>query len=170
MEAIKELRSLTSASISDCKKALNQTGGDVKKAIEWLRKKGLEMAKDKQDRTAKEGRIEAYVHHGNKIGVLLEVNCETDFAAKNFEFCQFTKDIAMQIAASDPKYLNKEDVPAQVLKDQDDKEEFYKNNCLLEQQFVKDPSISIKDYLGSLIAKIGENIVIRRYVRYKIGE
>jgi elongation factor Ts len=110
------------------------------------------------------------VHLGNKIGVLLEVNCDTDFVARNSEFCQFTKDIAMQIAACNPLYIKKEDVPAQVLEKEKDKEQFYKDNCLLEQAFIKDPAISIKDYLGSLIAKMSENIFIRRFIRYKIGE
>jgi elongation factor Ts len=110
------------------------------------------------------------VHHGNKIGVLLEVNCETDFVARNSDFCQFTKDLSMQIAACNPSYIKKEDVPKGVLEEQKDKDQFIKENCLLEQVFVKDPGITIKDYLGSLVAKIGENIVIRRFMRYKIGE
>jgi len=168
--AVKELRELTCASIMDCKKALHDADGDVKKAAELLRKRGLEIAKGKEKRAAKEGRIEAYVHHGNKIGVLLEVDCETDFVARNSDFCQFTKDIAMQIAASCPAYLKKEDVPEEVIGQHKDKEMFFKESCLLEQAFIKDPSISIKDYLTSLIAKIGENIVVRRFQRYKIGE
>lgn len=170
LELIKKLRNLTSASISDCKRALSDSGGDIQKAIELLRKRGLEMALQKKDRKTQEGRVEAYVHQGNKLGVLLEVNCETDFVAKNSDFAQFTKDISMQIAASNPLYIKKEDVSKEVLKQVEDKEEFYKQNCLLEQTFIKDPNITIKDYLGSLIAKIGENITIRRFVRYKIGE
>ncbi|MFH1355199.1 MAG: hypothetical protein ABIH19_03515 [Candidatus Omnitrophota bacterium] len=114
--------------------------------------------------------MEAYVHQGNKIGVLLEVSCETDFAAKNADFSQFSRDVAMHIAACDPEYLKKEDIPEKVLKEEKNKEEFYKSNCLLEQVFIKDPSITINDYLGSLIAKIGENILIRRFIRYKIGK
>lgn len=169
LDSIKELRRISSASISDCKKALQEAEGDIEKAVVLLRKRGLEIAAGKQDRIAKEGRIEAYVHLGNKIGVLLEVNCETDFVAKNNDFCQFTKDVAMQIAACNPLYLKKEDVPQESLAQEKDRELFLKNNCLLEQAFVKDPGITIKDYLGSLIAKIGENIVIRRFVRYKIG-
>ncbi|MCM8789734.1 MAG: translation elongation factor Ts [Candidatus Omnitrophica bacterium] len=167
---IKELRDLTNASIAHCKKALEETKGDIKKAMELLRKRGLEIAAKKEGTAAREGRIEAYVHLGNKIGVLLEVNCETDFAAKNPEFTQFTKDISMQIAACSPIYIKKEDVPKEVLAKEDKKDDFIKTSCLLEQQFVKDPSITVKDYLGSLIAKIGENIVIRRFVRYKVGE
>ena len=135
-----------------------------------MRKRGLEIAAKKQDRLAKEGRIEAYVHHGNKIGVLLEVNSETDFVARNSDFCQFTKDVAMQIAACNPKYIKREDVPASVIEKYKDKEQFYKEHCLLEQAFIKDPALTIKDCLGSLIVKIGENIVIRRFTRYKVGE
>jgi elongation factor Ts len=167
---IKELRNLTSVSIAQCKKALEETGGDIKKSVEWLRRHGLEIAAKKQGERPREGRIEAYVHHGNKVGTLLEVNCETDFVARNSDFCQFCKDVAMQITACLPLYIKKEDVPNDVIKQEKNKEEFYKNTCLLEQIFIKDPSISIKDYLGSLIAKLGENITIRRFVRYKIGE
>jgi len=161
---------MTSASIVHCKQALEEAGGDIQKAVELLRKRGLKIAAEKQGRMAKEGRIEAYVHLGNKIGVLLEVDCETDFVAKNSDFCQFTKDVAMQIAASNPLYIKKEDVPKEVIKKEKDKELFYKENCLLEQAFVKDLNITVKDYLASLIAKIGENIVIRRFVRYRVGE
>ena len=161
---------MTSASIVHCKQALEEAGGDIQKAVELLRKRGLKIAAEKQGRMAKEGRIEAYVHLGNKIGVLLEVDCETDFVAKNSVFCQFTKDVAMQIAASKPLYIKKKDVPKNVIKKEKDKELFYKENCLLEQAFVKDLNITVKDYLASLIAKIGENIVIRRFVRYRVGE
>lgn len=170
LESIKELRELTCASISDCKKALHEAEGDIQKARELLRKRGLEIAKGKQSRHAKEGRIEAYVHLGNKIGVLLEVDCETDFVARNGDFCQFTKDVAMQIAACNPKYLSREEVPEDIIKSEKDKELFFKENCLLEQAFIKDPSLAIKDCLTNLIAKIGENIVVRRFIRYKIGE
>jgi len=167
---VKELREITSSSIAHCKKALEDTQGDIKKAAELLRKQGLEIAAKKQSRAAKEGRIEAYVHHGNKVGVLLEVDCESDFVAKNEGFAQFAKDMAMQITASSPLYIKKEDVPAEILEHEKNKEDFYKNHCLLEQPFVKDPSITIKDYLGSVVAKIGENIVVRRFTRYKVGE
>lgn len=170
LELIKELRKITSASISDCQKAFKESGGDLKKAIEWLRKRGLEIAAKKQERAAKEGRIEAYVHTGNKVGVLLEVDCETDFVARNSDFCQFTKDIAMQITACNPTYIKKEDVPKKVIKPHKDKELFLKENCLLEQVFIKDPTITVKDYLANLVAKVGENIVIRRFMRYKVGE
>jgi len=161
---------LTCASIAHCKSALEEAKGDIKKAAAILRKKGLEIAAKKEGRAAKEGRIEAYIHHGNKIGVLLEVDCESDFVARNSEFAQFTKDLSMQIAACNPAYIKKEEVPADVLEQEKNKDEFIKNNCLLEQVFVKDPSITIKDYLGAIVSKLGENIVIRRFVRYKIGE
>lgn len=170
VDLIKELRDMTSASVAHCKKALEETGGDIKKAAEFLRRQGLEIAAKRQGRSASEGRIEAYVHMGNKIGVLLEVDCESDFVARNSDFIQFTKDLSMQITASNPLYIKKEDVPRDVIEQEKNKEEFYKNNCLLEQVFVKDPSITIRDYLGSLIAKLGENIVIRRFTRYKVGE
>lgn len=170
LEAIKELRNMTLASVSNCKNALEETKGDIPKAAELLRKRGLEVAAKKEDRAVKEGRIEAYVHMGNKIGVLVEVDCETDFAARNSDFAQFTKDVAMQVTACNPAYVKKEDVPEKVIKAEKDKERFYKENCLLEQPFIKDPSVSVKDYLGSTIAKIGENIVIRRFIRYKVGE
>lgn len=169
LDLIKELRRISFASISDCKKALLESGGDIKKAVELLRKRGLEIAEAKKDSLAKEGRIEAYVHTGNKIGVLVEVGCETDFVAQNSDFCQFTKDLAMQIAACKPLYIKREDVPLEILEQEKDKELFFKNNCLLEQIFIRDPTITIKDYLGSLIAKFSENIAIRRFVRYKIG-
>ncbi|MDD5432362.1 MAG: elongation factor Ts [Candidatus Omnitrophica bacterium] len=170
VEAIKELRDLTCASVAHCKKALEETSGDIKKAATLLRKQGLEIAAKKQSRAAKEGRIESYVHHGNKIGVLLEVDCESDFVARNAEFTQFTKDVAMQIAATSPLYIKRDEVPAEVLEQEKSKEDFYKNHCLLDQVFVKDPSITINDYLGTIVSKIGENIVIRRFIRYKIGE
>jgi len=170
VNAIKELRDITCSSIAHCKKALEEAKGDIKQAVILLRKQGLEIAAKKQSRAAKEGRIDCYIHHGNKIGVLLEVNCESDFVARNEEFTKFTKDLAMQIAATSPEYIKKEDVPEEVLKHEKNKEDYYKNNCLLEQVFVKDPSLMIKDYLGSMVAKIGENIVIRRFIRYKIGE
>lgn len=168
--SIKELRCMSSASIADCKKALQEASGDLKKAMSILRKKGLETAAKKKDRAAKEGRIEAYVHHGNKLGVLLEVDCETDFVAKNEEFCHFTKDVAMQIAACNPVYVSKEDVPADVLKEEKDQDSFFAAHCLLEQPFIKDASLTIKDCLGSLVAKFNENIVVRKFIRFKIGE
>lgn len=170
VELIRELRHMTSASVAHCKKALEETGGDLKKAVQALRTQGLEIAAKKHDRTVKEGRIEAYVHLGSKIGVLLEVDCESDFVARNSDFCVFTKDIAMQIAACGPVYLKREDVPSEIAAQEKDKETFYRTNCLMDQPFVKDPAITIKDYLGSIIGKMGENIVVRRFTRYKVGE
>ena len=170
VDAIKELRDLTCASVAHCKKALEEAKGDMKQAVILLRKQGLEIAAKKQGRVAKEGRVDCYIHHGNKIGVLLEVDCESDFVARNDEFIKFTKDLAMQIAATNPEYIKKEDVGEEVLKHEKNKEDYYKNNCLLEQVFVRDPSLTIKDYLGSIVAKIGENIIVRRFIRYKIGE
>lgn len=170
VDTIKELRAMTCSSIAHCKKALEDAKGDIKQAVVLLRKQGLEIAAKKQSRVAKEGRVDCYIHHGNKIGVLIEVDCESDFAAKNEEFVKFTRDLAMQIAAASPEYIKKEDVPEEILKHEKNKDDYYKNNCLLEQVFVKDPSLLIKDYLGSIVAKIGENVVIRRFIRYKIGE
>ena len=170
VEDIKELREMTSCGVIECRNALEEAKGDLDKAKEILRNRGLELAAKKGGRAANQGRIESYVHMGNKIGVLLEVNCETDFAARSEDFCQFTKDIAMHIAAASPRYIKKEDVPIEILKEQKDQEEFIKDNCLMEQLFVKDTKLTIQDILNSLIAKIGENIFINRFTRYKIGE
>lgn len=170
LDSLKELRNLTAASIAECKKALDEAAGDIGQAVKLLRQRGLELAAKKQGQGAKEGRIEAYVHMGNKIGVLLEVDCQTDFVARNADFCQFTKDLAMQIAAASPDYIKREDVPSELIEEEKDKEAFYKARCLLDQAFIKDPNITIKDYLGSLAVKFSENIFIRRFIRYKIGE
>ena len=167
---IKRLREETSCGVIDCKKALEEAKGNFSKAKELLRKRGLEMAAKKSDRLAKEGRLEAYIHNGNKIGVVVEVNCETDFVARSEDFCKFTRDVAIHIAALNPKYIKKEDVPADVLAREADKEGFIKANCLLAQAYVKDPSKNIQDLLNELVAKIGENIVVGRFVRYKVGE
>ena len=161
---------MTCASIAHCKKALEESKGDLKKAAELLRKQGLEIAANKQDRAVKEGRIETYVHIGNKIGVLLEVDCESDFVARNEEFTKFTKDLCMQIAALNSLYIKKEDVPEEVLKSEKNRQDFIKAHCLMEQAFIKDPTITIKDYLGTIVSKLGENIVIRSFIRYKVGE
>ncbi len=172
IEVIKQLRELTSASVADCKKALDEAKGDLKGAAEVLKKRGLEIAAKKASRVANQGRIEGYVHNGNKIGVLVEVNCETDFVARNEEFIRFCKDVAMQVTASDPKFLKAEDVPAEQVKGLDDKakKDYIKSHCLLSQPFIKDEKLTIQDYLTQSIAKIGENIVIRRFIRYKVGE
>ncbi len=161
---------MTFASIAECKKALEETGGDISKARDVIRRRGLEIAAKRQGHLAKEGRIDCYVHTGSKIGVLLEVVCETDFVARNSDFCQFTKDVAMQIAALAPTYIKREDVPEEVLAQEKNKELYVKEHCLLEQAFIKDAALVMKDYLASLIAKFSENISIRRFVRYKIGE
>jgi elongation factor Ts len=144
---IKRLREETSCGVIDCKKALEQAGGDFNKAKDLLRQRGLEMAAKKSDRVAKEGRVEAYIHNGNKIGVVVEVNCETDFVARNEDFIQFTKNLAMHIAAMDPENVE----------------------ALLAQPYVREASKSIKDLLNELVAKIGENIVVGRFSRYKVG-
>jgi elongation factor Ts len=169
IEAIKKLRDLTLASVAHCKEALHEAGGDMDKAAGILRKRGLEIAAKKTDRVAKEGRVEAYIHHGSKLGVLLEVDCETDFVARNEEFVTFCRDVAMHIAAMNPLYIKREDVPAEVLEQEKDAEQFIKGYVLMEQAFVKDAGLQIKDLLGGLLAKFSENIVVRRFVRYKIG-
>ena len=170
METIKELREMTSCGVIECKKALQEAKGDMKKAKEILQKRGLEIAAKKSGRVAKEGRVEAYIHMGSKIGVLVEVNCETDFVARNEDFIKFTKDLALHIAATAPKYLKKDDVPANILKEQPDAQIFIKENCLLDQAYVRDPNMTIQDYLNTLVAKIGENIQIGRFARFKVGE
>lgn len=189
---VKELREKSGAGMMDCKKALTETNGDMDKAVDFLREKGLASVAKKSSRIASEGIVEAYVH-GGRIGVLVEVNSETDFVAKNEEFQNFVKDIAMQIAAVSPKYVSREEVPAEeveheknVLTEQargENKpehiiekmvqgrlEKFYEEICLLDQDFIKDSDKKIRDILNDLIAKIGENIKIRRFVRYEVGE
>ena len=168
---IQKLREATSAGVMDCKKALSKAGGSFDQAIEVLKERGVALAAKKSSRTANQGRIEAYVHLNNKIGVLVEVNCETDFVARCDDFKAFTKDIAMQIAALNPGYVKREDVTEDAIKrNKKTIEEFYKQNCLLEQSFVKDPSKTIRDYLTEVIAKIGENILINRFKRFQLGE
>lgn len=163
---------MTLASVSDCKKALDDAKGDLDKANELLKKRGLEIAAKKASRAANQGRIEGYVHAGNKVGVLLEVNCETDFVARNEDFMRFCKDVAMQITATDPKFVKCEDAPADDVRDLDEKakKDYLKVFCLLCQPFIKNPGISMQDHLTATVAKIGENIVIRRFARFKIGE
>jgi len=193
LQMIKELRERTSAGINDCKKALVDAEGDMDKAAVLLREKGLAAAAKRAGRVASEGLVESYIHGGGRIGVLVEVNCETDFVAQNEKFREFVKNIAMQIAASSPLYVSKEDVPQEAL----DKErevlrqqalnegkpekvvdkmvegrmkKFYEEYCLMEQQYVKDPEITVQDLLNSLIAVIGEKITVRRFVRFERGE
>jgi elongation factor Ts len=190
---VKELREKTGAGMMDCKKALQEANGDMDKAVEILREKGLAAAAKKAGRIAAEGIVESYIHAGGRIGVLVEVNCETDFVAKNAEFQAFVKDIAMQIAAMAPKYVRREEVPAEevekereILRTQAlnegkpehivDKmvagrlEKYYQQVCLLEQPFIKDGDKTIDQLVKEQIARIGENISIRRFVRYELGE
>lgn len=190
---VKELRERTGVGMMDCKKALNECNGDLDKAVDFLREKGLAAAAKKEGRIAAEGVVESYIHGGGRIGVLLEVNCETDFVAMGDDFKQLVRDIALQIAAAKPLYLTKEEVPEEVLNHEKevlraqalnegkpekivDKmvegriEKFYKENCLLEQEFVKDPDKTIHQLLIEKTAKIGERIVVRRFTRYELGE
>jgi elongation factor Ts len=170
MNLIKQLRELTQAGIMDCKRALEEADGNVNEAVEILRRKGALIASKKSQRQATEGRIESYVHLGGKIGVLVEVNCETDFVAQNEEFSRFARDIAMQIAACSPRYISREDVPEEELKEGVVPQDFYKENCLLEQPFIKDQSLTVRDYLNSVVLRFRENISIARFVRYQVGE
>lgn len=190
---VKELRERTGAGMMDCKKALMEANGDMGKAIDILREKGLAAAAKKAGRIANEGLVEAYIHGGGRIGVLVEVNCETDFVANTDEFKSFVKEICMQIAAANPQYVLREDIPASVIEKEKeilkaqalnegkpekilDKiiegriEKFYKENCLLEQLYIRDSEKTIKDLLNEKIAKLGENILIRRFTRYERGE
>jgi len=190
---IKELRTQTGAGMMDCKKVLTETEGNFDKAVEELRKKGLAANSKKAGRLASEGLVDCYIHGTGKIGVMVEVNCETDFVARNGDFQNFCRDVAMHIAASNPPYLGRGEVPEDIL----DKEreilaaqiadegkpanvvekivegrinKFYKENCLLEQPFVKEPKLTIEQLTNALVAKIGEKVSIRRYVRFGLGD
>jgi len=192
-KAVKALREKTGAGMMDCKKALQETEGDKEKAVDILREKGLAAAARRADRTANQGIVDSYIHLGGKIGVLVEVNCETDFVARNDEFRDFVKNICLQVTAANPAYLSKEDVPkdiidkeAQIIKAQALNEgkpekviekiiegrlnKFYRENCLLEQVYIRDEDRTISELLTELVAKIGENIVIRRFSRFEVGE
>jgi elongation factor Ts len=192
-EMVKKLREKTGAGMMDCKKALSEAGEDEDKAVEILRERGLAAAAKKSGRLAAEGIVDSYIHGEGRIGVLVEINIETDFASKNVEFRSFVKEIAMQIAAFKPEYISREDVPENVIaKEKEilrnqalnegkpekviDKivegriEKFFKDVCLLEQPWIRDPDKTIKDLLTEKIATIGENIIIRRFVRYEKGE
>ncbi|HEB76475.1 MAG TPA: translation elongation factor Ts [Nitrospirae bacterium] len=191
-DMVKRLREQTGAGMMDCKKALSESNGDFDKAVEVLRKKGLAAAEKKAGRRASEGLISSYIHM-DKIGVLIEVNCETDFVARTDDFRRFVKDVAMHIAAANPRYLSREKIPQDVIerekgiyreqtKDRPEHvvekivegklEKFYAENCLLDQIFVKDPDQKkkIHDIVTEMVAKVGENIVIRRFTRYQLGE
>lgn len=172
IDKIKTLREKTQAGVMDCKKALADADGDMNKAVEILRKKGIALASKKASRVAKEGVVASYIHTNHKIGVLVEVNCETDFVARNDSFKTFVKDLTMQIAASSPLYLDKEYVPKDALENiaETELDKFYTESCLMQQPFIKDPAIIIKDLLTQVIAKTGENIVVRRFIRYQVGE
>ena len=190
---VKELREKTGAGIMDCKEALKGTDGDMEKAVEFLRKKGLATAAKRAGRAMSEGTIQSYIHMGGKIGVMVEVNCESDFVAKTDDFIDFAKNIAMHIAASSPVGITEEDVPEDILNREKaifreqvlemgkpenivDKivegklKKFYKESCLMNQPYVRDPDITVTDLLNDVIAKIGENIKIKRFVRYQLGE
>ena len=191
--AVKELREKTGAGFMDCKKALAEAQGDFEKAVSWLREKGLAAAAKKAGRVASEGIVGSYIHAGGKVGVLLEVNSETDFVAKTEGFNALVKEIAMHIAAMAPQYVRREEVPAEVVEKEKQifeaqakesgkpanviqkmvegkVEKFYKENCLLEQPFVKNPDITIEKLVIENIAKIGENISVRRFSRFRVGE
>ncbi|MCL0100492.1 translation elongation factor Ts [Peptococcaceae bacterium] len=165
---VKELRERTGAGMMDCKKALAEAGGDIDKAVNLLREKGLAAAAKKAGRVAAEGVVSSYIHGDGRIGVLVEVNCETDFVAKTDEFKELVKDIAMQIAAAKPEYVRREDVPESVIEKEIEKH--YKEICLLDQPFIKNPDITVQQLVNEKIAKIGENIVVRRFVRFELGE
>ena len=190
---IKELRERTGAGIMDCKKALEKTQGNLEKAIDELRKKGLAKAKKRAGRIAKEGLVHAYIHAGGKIGVLVEVNCETDFVARTKAFQNFVKEIAMQIAATNPLVVNKEALSPEIIEREKEiyrqqaivsgkpekiidrivegkLQKFFEEACLIEQPYIRDPSIKIKDLLNELVAKTGEKIVVKRFVRFQLGE
>ncbi len=192
-QMVKELREMTGAGMMDCKNALVEAEGDMEKAVEILRKKGIAKAEKKAGRETKDGLVDAYIHAGGKLGVLVEVNCETDFVANTDDFKTFVRNIAMQIAATNPIAIRREDVPEEVVNREKeiyreqalssgkpehivDKiaegklEKFFAENVLLEQAYIRDPEKTIKDYLTEVIAKLGENITIRRFARFRIGE
>lgn len=190
---VKNLREMTGAGMMDCKKALNESNGDFEEAIKWLREKGMAAAAKRSDREASEGVVSSYIHMGGKVGVLVEVNCETDFVAKNEEFQNFAKDVCLQICSLAPRWVRREEVPQRVIdaekeiyktqarqtgkpenildKIADGKmNKFYEDNCLLEQKFVKDSDKSILDLVHELTSKIGEKVEIRRFARFQVGE
>ncbi len=190
---VKELREKTAAPMLDCKKALTETDGDIEKAIDYLRKKGLAAAKKKASRTAAEGVVGSYIHAGGQIGVLVELNCETDFVARTDDFQELAREIAMHIAASEPRFALREEVTEDVLAREREiyreqvlaegkpekivdkivngkMEKFFSENVLTEQKFIKNPDQTVADYIAEKVAKIGENIRVRRFARFKVGE
>lgn len=192
-QLVKELREKTGAGILDCQKALTENGDDIEKAIDYLRQKGLAAAAKKAGRETNQGLIHSYIHMGGKIGVLIEVNCETDFVARNEEFKAFVNDLALQIAAANPAYVKRDDIPADLVEREKaifegqakelgkpaaalpkivegKLEKFYQENCLLEQSFIKDPTVTVKELVAQKISKIGENMNIRRFTRFQLGQ
>ena len=192
-EMVKDLRQRTGAGIVDCKTALHEAKGDVEGAIEYLRRKGLATAAKKAGRIAADGLVSSYIHAGGKMGVLVEVNCETDFVARTEDFQGFVKNIAMHVAAANPQYIRREDVPAEVIEKEKriyrdqaqdsgkpekviDKivegklERFFSEVCLLEQTFIRDADLTVREVLEAIIAKVGENVSIRRFARFQLGE
>ena len=190
---VKDLREKTGAGMMDCKKALAEAGGDLEKAVDYLRQKGLATAARRAGRVASEGQIGSYVHAGGKLGVMVEVNCETDFVAKTDDFRAFAKDMAMHIAASNPLYIRRENVPPEALEREREiyraqarearkpekimekivegkLQKFYGEVCLLEQPFIKDPDRTVQDLLNQLIGKLGEKVEVRRFLRFQVGE
>ena len=190
---VKELRDKTGVGVLDCKKALNESKGDMDQAIDYLRKKGIATAKKRGGRATSEGQIQSYIHAGGKIGVLVEVNCETDFTGKTEEFTDFVRDIAMHVAATNPISIDPEGVPSDTLAKEREiyasqaretgkpekiiekivegkLKKFYAESCLLEQSFVKNPDITVQDLLNEMMAKTGENMVVKRFARFQLGE
>jgi len=190
---IKDLREKTGVGIMDCKEALTECEGDIQKAIEHLRKKGIATAKKRGGRTTSQGQVQSYIHGGGKIGVLVEVNCETDFTGKTEDFTLFVRDLAMQIAATSPVAIDRDQVPEEILQKEREiyasqaretgkpenviekivegkLKKFYSEACLLEQPFVKNPDITVQDLANEMMAKTGENIVIKRFTRFQLGE
>ncbi len=191
-QMVKELRDKTNAGMMDCKKALSETGGDMEKAIDLLRQKGLAVAQKRAGRATSEGTIQTYIHAGGKLGVMVEVGCETDFVAKTDSFLDFAKDIAMHIAAVNPVSLTREEVPADLVEREraiytqqaldsgkpaniaekivnGKMDKFYADVCLMEQKFVKNPDVSIQDLLNEIVASLGENISVKRFARFQVG-
>ena len=190
---VRELRDKTGAPMMDCKNALVASTGDIEKAVEWLRKRGTAVMEKKSSRTAKEGSVESYIHAGGKIGVLVEINCESDFVARTDDFKELAHDVAMHIAASDPKFIRKEDVTPEAYEKEKDiyraqaaatgkpanvvekivegkMSKFYEEVCLYEQPFIKEQNISVGQLIATKIGKLGENITVRRFARFKVGE
>ncbi len=175
MEQVKELRERTQAGILECRNALQQADGDINKALLILREKGLEVAAKKATREVREGRIETYIHTGNRGGAIVEINCETDFVARTADFQKLAKDIAMHIAGLSPRFLTVEEIPAEEHEEAkrehgDNINNYYKEHVLNYQSFVRDPQLNVSDLINQAKAKLGENIVIRRFVRYELGK